>query len=339
MSFQESTSFGEETYPGCRKIISESFLKRSVPESSIPIILASLSEGTLRQYEKPIRLWWENCKEKNIDLFEAAVPEILCFLTKLTEGVKTYGTLNSYRSAISLITNVDLGNNNVVKRFCKGVSVIKPQNSKYNDIWDPKLVLNYISQLGSNVDLNLEMLTKKLSILIALSTGQRLQTLSKIKIENIRIQKDYVKIIITDRIKTSGVGREQPILEFPFFKELPNLCVANTLKEYLKKTENIRAKDENSLFLTFKKPYHKATSQTISRWLKDILKKSGIDTNIYSGYSTRHASTSSAARKGVRIEKIRQAAGWTSSSNCFAKFYNRPLRDTSYAFASTVISS
>ncbi|KAJ8910995.1 hypothetical protein NQ315_005616 [Exocentrus adspersus] len=87
-----------------------------------------------------------------------------------------------------------------------------------------------------------------------------------------------------------------------------------------------------SLFITFKKPYHNATSQTISRWLKTILKRSGLDTTKFTAHSTRHASTSAAARKDVPYDTIRLAAGWTKKSSAFATFYNRPvLPENSFA--------
>jgi len=52
----------------------------------------------------------------------------------------------------------------------------------------------------------------------------------------------------------------------------------------------------------------------------------------FSGYSTRHASTSAAFRAGVDLEEIRRTAGWTEKSTTFNKFYNRPLvKKTTFA--------
>lgn len=301
-------------------------------------MLASLSDGTIRQYEKPIRLWFNFCKEKNISLFDATISEILQFLTERSHEVKTYGTLNCYRSALSLISKKELGSDASVKRFFKGFSVQKPQSSKYTDTWDPQVVLESISKMGQNACLSLENLSKKLIMLMALATAQRVQTLSKIRVENIKIGEKIIKIVITDKIKTSGIGRAQPILEFPFFNNEPNLCVAKTLIEYLNKTKDVRLQNSEFLFLTYKKPHHPCSTQTLSRWIKDILNNSGIDTNIYKGHSTRHASTSAAARKGVNVEIIRQAAGWSSNSKIFANFYNRPLKENLCQFASTVFN-
>ena len=45
--------------------------------------------------------------------------------------------------------------------------------------------------------------------------------------------------------------------------------------------------------------------------MKNVLQKTGIDTQEFSAYNTRHASTSAANRMGVNIETIRSTAGWT----------------------------
>lgn len=88
-------------------------------------------------------------------------------------------------------------------------------------------------------------------------------------------------------------------------------------------TSSIRSND--NVILTFRRPYHVASSQTISRWIKQTLTASGIDTNVFSGHSTRHASTSAAHRAGVSIDIIRKTAGWSGQSAVFANFYNRPI--------------
>lgn len=105
----------------------------------------------------------------------------------------------------------------------------------------------------------------------------------------------------------------------------------------MEKTNQLR-KDHATLFLTFKKPYRNASVQTISRWIEDVLAKSGLDTSIFSTYSTRHASTSLAAAKGVNLDTIiRLAAGWTEGSRTFANFYHRPIVQTCN-FANAVLT-
>ena len=130
----------------------------------------------------------------------------------------------------------------------------------------------------------------------------------------------------------------QPTLTLPFFNENPNICVCTSLKVYLNRTKDRRG-SINELFLTTTKPYKNASTQTICRWIKSTLKKSGLDTSKFSAHSTRHAATSAAARKGINLDTIRRTAGWTQKSKTFANFYNRPLAtESNVSFAKAVLN-
>ncbi|KAI8441190.1 hypothetical protein MSG28_009421 [Choristoneura fumiferana] len=88
----------------------------------------------------------------------------------------------------------------------------------------------------------------------------------------------------------------------------PEICPGQALLAYMDKTKAIR-NNCDQLLIAFKKPHKQITSQTISRWIKLTLNKSGIDTSIFTAHSTRHASTSAANRLGVNIDTIRKTAG------------------------------
>nr|CAH7716349.1 unnamed protein product [Callosobruchus chinensis] len=253
------------------------------------------------------------------------VENVLEFLTFHFHRAATYGTLNSYRSAISQIAGPDLGQDFRVKRFFKGVFGKRPPKARYENIWDLQIVLTLVKTLKTET-LPLKTLSKKLAVLLALATGQRLQTISLIRVSNISIQYQRILIRISDRIKTSSINRSQPTLNLPFFVDEPQVCVASTLVRYLNVTKGSRDSSDR-LFITFKKPRRKASTSTISRWTKDILERSGLDMSIFKPQSTRHASTSSAARAGVSFETIRLAAGWSHNSKTFVNFYNRPSVD------------
>lgn len=299
-------------------------------------MISSLTIGTLKQYDNPLRLWWEFCKAHGFHLYSASITQILLFLKDLFDKVKSYGTLNSYRSALSLIMNNELGNDPRIRRFFKGVASLKPQKPRYSYTWDPATVLDWLSKVYPNEEISLEKLSKKLVILLALITAQRVQTLALIKLENIKVSNNEITITIPDRIKTTGRNRDQPLLNIPFFREQPSICVAETLRVYISRTEKLRSDSKGKLFLSIRKPHKAVTSQSISRWIKEILEKSGINTKIFSAHSTRHAATSAAYSRGVDIESIRKTAGWSKSSAVFARFYNRPLIKTK-DFAATIM--
>lgn len=169
---------------------------KGIPHESAEIMLASLSDSSWKQYNTGLRKWWEFCESKDqlIDPCEASIPDILRFLSEAFEKGASYGTLNSYRSAISLLLNPDIAQDHKMKRFFKGISRLRPAKARYNSTWNPKIVLDYYRNMPSNEDLPIQELSFKLIILLALTTGHRLQTFSLIKINNIREMEDAIEI-------------------------------------------------------------------------------------------------------------------------------------------------
>ncbi|KYN08464.1 hypothetical protein ALC62_00556, partial [Cyphomyrmex costatus] len=280
--------------------------------------LASLSKSTLAQYAKPIRLWWFFCKEKDVDCFAPSVTSFLEFLSLSLTEVGSYAILNTYRSAISIISTDEIGLHPLIRRFFKGVAFLKPQRPRYDYTWNPSTVINYLSSLYPHESLSLPKLSRKLITLLALTTAQRMQTLAAIQIPNIRFS-DSVIIKISSRLKTSGITRSQPLLSFRSFLDKPELCVFSLLRFYISFTSVLRRAGNDSLFISHRAPYGPVSAQTLARWVKLAMSAAGIDISIFSAHSTRHASTSFA------LEEIRRTAGWSSSSEVFARFYNRPI--------------
>ena len=69
--------------------------------------------------------------------------------------------------------------------------------------------------------------------MLALITAQRVQTLSKITIDNIKIFENEAKIYILDQFKTSNINRMQPVSNISKFNENEKLRVLTILKFYL----------------------------------------------------------------------------------------------------------
>lgn len=297
-----------------------------------------MATSTLRQYDSTYRVWWNFCLENNISYLEAGTPEVLSFLqNQFQTKTFAYGTFNSFRSALSLILPGDVGKDPQVKRFLKGILRWRPPKRKYNFTWDPQLVLSYLERMVPNESLSLEDLTKKLVTLLALITAHRIQTLALIRVDNIVISPEKIQIHISDHIKTTTCTNVQPCLQIPFFLEKPGLCAASVLLCYIERTAEFRKNIQDFLLLTIRGPHETASTQTISRWIRQTLTKAGIDTKQFSGYSTRHAASSAAFRNGILLDTIRRTAGWTANSLVFAKFYNKPLTD-SLDFANSILS-
>lgn len=303
-------------------------------------MLASLSDNTLKQYSVTLKLWWQFCINNNNNVFNDSIASVLNFLTEQFNKGCSYGSLNSHRSALSLFLGDTIGSDDRIRRLLKGAYKLKPNRPKYTSTWDPQVVLNYVSNWYPNLKLGIDKITKKLAILLALCTAHRVQTLSLIKLENITVVQNGIKIAITDIIKTSAPGREQPVLFLPYFRENLNICPASVLKDYIFVTKNLRTANAGNLLLTTKQPHRAASAQSISRWIKQVLSESGVDTRTFSAHSTRHAATSAASSAGLNVDTIRKTAGWTGTSTAFARFYNRPILNSDESdFARAVVFS
>ena len=300
------------------------------------ILVASISQSTLKQYESSLRQWWLFCETEGHNFYKPDRNVIIRFLTKCFKDGASYSSLNTMRSAISLISINKIGDDLLISRFFRGVFKLRPSRPKYTQTWDVSIVLSYLRSLVPLQGLALSDLTEKTVMLLALATAHRAQTLGNIKIDNIMFTSKGAEIMIPDLIKTSGPGRFQPLLVLPNFDEDKDICVTTSLKRYIEVTSKIR-KDENKLFIAVRKPFKAVGSQSISRWIKIVLEKSGIDVSQFKSHSTRHASTSAALLKGIDLSTIRRTAGWSDNSQTFAHFYNRPILSSNEAFARAVL--
>lgn len=300
-------------------------------------MIASLADSTITQYKSFLQQWKMYCDQKNINVFEPSRENVIYFLTECFRAGASYGTLNSHRSAVSLISKNKIGEDKLISRFLKGVFRLKPARPRYEFTWDVSIVLNYLEKLYPLENLSLKDLTRKTAMLLALCTAHRAQTLTNINIHNIVKKTGRLEIRIPDIIKTSRPGRFQPLIIITAFNKKPELCLMRSIIKYLEITEKVRGNIQQ-LSITIKKPYRAINKQTLSQWIKAVLKESKIDTSIFSAHSTRHASISKALCKGINLSTIRKTAGWSENSQVFAKFYNRPITINDGDFSNVTLS-
>ena len=94
-------------------------------------------------------------------------------------------------------------------------------------------------------------------------------------------------------------------LEFVVFSQDEGLCVVSALDEYLNRTEEWRrVNNETQLLLSYIQPHKQVVPSTISSWLKNVLKSSGINVSLFTAHSTRSATTSKASASGLSMIEI-----------------------------------
>ena len=234
-----------------------------------------------------------------------------------------YSSMNTLRSAISSVANIDgrpAGQHPLVRRFMKAVFQQRPALPRYQTTWDPDIVLRHLKSLGRNKNLTTIQLSRKLTMLLLLQSGQRCQTLHLFDIRNMTLTSSKVSFRIGDLLKTSRPGHHISELTLKAYAPDRRLCIVTTLNAYLERMRDIRGSN-TQLFLTTRPPIKSATRDTIRRWTKDLLKAASIDLNIFKPHYTRAAASSKAAQT-VPLYTIIKTVGWSNSST-FAKYYNK----------------
>ncbi|CAG2256276.1 unnamed protein product [Mytilus edulis] len=101
------------------------------------------------------------------------------------------------------------------------------------------------------------------------------------------------------------------------------------------RTKQLRQKN-SKLLISYVKPHQDVTKDTIARWIKTVLQRSGIDTKIYGAHSVRSATTSRAKFKAVPIQEILDKAGWTNEKHSLSFITNKKVL-TEDVFVSAVL--
>ena len=294
--------------------------------SSQKILEAGWRETTHAAYKYIVQNYFKFAKEKQWSQFEPSIGNGLDYLSYLFEQGYSYRRLCVVRAALSAFVFItqDFGSHFLVKRFFKGVFNLAPTVPTKSLIasWDANQVIVYLDK--PNDLLNFKFLSFKLAFMLAITSAQRVQTLSLIKISNIIFHEDKCTIIIDQLLKTSRNKFHQQPIEYSKFGN-QNLCIVDLLQSYIDITKEIRG-EEDYLFISYAKPNKKISASTISRWIKETIAGAGIDIvsrNIKS-HSTRSQATSLAEDAGLSISHIMASAGW-SRQNTFTQFYKKKI--------------
>ena len=289
--------------------------------------MASWRANTVKQYQIHLSRWETFCKSRNINKFNASIENGIDFLASLYEKGLGYSAINTARSALSSVLDLPGGNtfgtHPLVTRFLKGVFELKPSLPRYTTIWDVGTVLQYLKTLYPIPELSLKTLTKKLTMLLCLLTGQRCQTLTKLDVSLMQALPDKYVFSIGEKLKTTKPGKHLEPIELVAYKQDESLCVVSHVTHYLHMTKELRG--QNCQFvISFIKPHNPVSNSTIGKWVKSILDDAGIDVTKFSGNSARPAATSYVSHTGLTLQDILKAGG-CSNAQTFATYYNKPI--------------
>ena len=107
--------------------------------------------------------------------------------------------------------------------------------------------------------------------------------------------------------------------------------MVRTLERFMQQTMELRQSlsQDHRLFLTYlqedkaNEESKSAAPSTIANWIKNHMKKAGID-EAYKPHSIRSAVSTKAVMLGNSIERVKNHANWSQASNTFEKYYYKP---------------
>ena len=200
-------------------------------------------------------------------------------------------------------------------------------------------VIDFIKfEWGKNDDLSDKYLTYKLAMLLAMTSASRVLGLQHLDIRF--MAKGTNNYIFTFGNLHKSWRKEKPpsSRKVYTFEEDAKLCVVPTLEEYCNRTKVWKlGKDKSQLLLSFIKPRNLEVSTTISRWIENVLREVGIDTEIFNGHSTRLASTSKAGLGRLSVTDTLERGSWSNVST-WQRFYNRQVEPSAEEYQNNVLS-
>ena len=214
---------------------------------------ASCRESSRRQYLSYIRKWESYCGRMDVAYDSVSITDVLEFLAGLHHDQHlSYSAINSARSALSSYLNIEVGSNKLVSKLMRGIFNSNPPRPRYNVTWDIGKVLTLLRTWSPMTGLELDKLTLKVVMLMALTSAQRVQTLHKAKIDRMISTPERVIFFIDELLKQHRPGFTGLQLEFPAYPADARLCIATHIRHYIKVTRKIRGM-EQYLLISHKK--------------------------------------------------------------------------------------
>ena len=310
-------------------LIRRSLEQQGFSPSVIDTMLKCRREKSVSLYDSYLNKWNDFCNDRKLDPIYASVQNVLDFLQFLfddnSRGASAIGTARSALSSVVILPDGSkVGENVFVKQFIRGIKSLKPAKPRYLSTWDPQLVIDMFltDDWNSAKDLSLLALSAKTVMLILLATFQRGQIIVALNLDRMIMLEDEIRFeILASEVKQGSRNNFKP--EPIIFKKIDEarICIYEHVRVYLDRTSDVRG-DVKQLFVISRKPFNAVSRDSVSHWVKSVMREAGIDVDVFAPGSTRSASASGAFLSGVPLEHIMKMAGWSQSAT-FMKWYKR----------------
>ena len=192
--------------------LTDRFRSQSLSEEASKLLLALWRPKTAKSYDSLFGKWVGWCNQRNTNPISGDINEVLNFLADLFKQGYQYHSLNAYRSAISSVhekvDSYEVGQHPLVARLVKGAFHERPPQPRYTETWDVSKVTTYLESLGDNDTLQINDLTMKTVMLMALTRHARSADLEGLNLDQRRYSPEGVTFVPTKLAKQSRQGKK-----------------------------------------------------------------------------------------------------------------------------------
>ncbi len=310
-------------------------------------IASARAPATRKLYSSKWGVFESWCLTRAIDPVNCPVGPVLEFLQeRLTAGAAAT-TLRVYVAAIAAQRELDeipLGRHRLVSAFMRGARRLRPVRPTAVPSWDLSVVLEGLvtapfEPLESASD---RILTLKVVLLLALTSLKRVGDLQAFSVSEtcmdfapglvkvtLRPRPGYIPKVLSTSFRSQVVTLHSfhpPPFASSEDERLHMLCPVRALKLYVDRSKVWRKSPQLLICFGAGRRGLATSKQRISHWVRDAISLAYEARELPSplslrAHSTRGVASSQALFRGVPLEDICDAAGW-SSPHTFVRFYN-----------------
>lgn len=324
------TSQSRDPQPGGMAAIRQDLRSQGFSRAAAKLIAGSIRKSTHTVYRSRYREFVSWCHRRDIHPSKAPIIKVANFLACLFKKGLSYSSICGYRSAISAyhegLDGIRLGEHPKLIKLLKGVFNKRPPVKLLASTWSLDKVLKCLKvhPFEPLTEVSFKWLSLKVAFLLGICSAARCSDLARFSYQEPYLRfvnsSEGIRLIPKTLKKQCRPGH---LLQETFIPKyhIRLLDPVRALKIYLQRVKNHRKGD--GLLVTFgkgKRLGKSASSQTISKWIRQTISTTHPNLETIRSHSTRGVSATVALTKGVSLEAILKAADWSSSST-FAQHY------------------
>ena len=143
-------------------------------------------------------------------------------------------------------------------------------------------------------------------------------------LSGVQTNQSYGKVIfhIIGLTKCSKSSRPNQPVFYRAYVEDELLCSFKFIYAYLAWRSAVVTQDLTDFFITFGKPQYPASKDSLAWWVKEVMGKSGIDTETFRSHSIMVASKSAAYNLVMSLLEVLKKGQWSNACTFFTHYFD-----------------